>query len=431
MIQEIDSMDRIVTKPGLSRRAKILSGVAAALLLAAGLLWPSVRRWSQAEESVDLSRLRIAAVTRGDLQREVSAQGRIVAANHPRLYSPAQGIVSLSVKAGESVRKGQVLARIASPELQSELAQEQSRLQSLASDLSRTRISGRQRNVTNEQTTELRRVSLEAARREMERAERLRKDGLLNDVDYERSRDTVRRAEVELKQAEEGGRLERESLDFEADDRAKQVERQRLVVAELERRVRELAITAPFDGLVATVEVQDRDAVQPNAPLLTVVDLSQFEIEVRIPDSYAGEVAPGVPAVIEDGGRAYPGELTAVSPEIKDSQIAGTVQFRGQSPQEKPPKLRQSQRVAVRLILDRRANVLKVPRGPFLDSGGGRRIYVLADGLAGGLATLREIRTGASSVGEVEIVDGLREGEQVVLSETQQFNGAKTVLVRR
>jgi HlyD family secretion protein len=427
MIQEIDSMDQIVSRPGVSRRTKIVFGAAVGLLLSAGLLWPSVRRWSQAEESVDLARLRVASVTRGDLQREVSAQGRIVAANHPRLFSPAQGIVSLSVKAGESVRKGQVLARIESPELQSQLAQEQSRLQSLTSDLSRTRISGRQKNVTNDQTTELRRVNLEAARREMERAERLRKDGLLNDVDYERSRDTVRRAEVELKQAEQGGQLEKESLDFEADDRAKQVERQRLVVDELERRVRELAIAAPFDGLVATVEVQDRDAVAQNAPLLTVVDLSKFEIEVRIPDSYAGEVAPGVPAVIEDGGKTYPGELTAVSPEITNSQIAGTVQFRGQSPNEIPAGLRQSQRVSVRLVLDRRPNVLKVPRGPFLDSGGGRRIYVIADGLA----TLREIRTGASSVAEVEIVDGLRAGEQVVLSDMQQVNGAKTVLVRR
>jgi HlyD family secretion protein len=423
MIQETDTMDQIVARPGISRRNKVIAGTAVGLLLSAGLLWPSVRRWSQAEESVDLARLRIGTVTRGDLEREVSAQGRVVAANHPRLFSPAQGIVALTVKAGESVKKGQVLARLESPELQSQLAQELSRLQSLDSDLSRTRISGRQRNLTNEQTTELRRVNLEAARRELQRSERLRKEGLINDVDYERGRDTVRRAEVELKQAEQGGQLEKESLDFEAQDRARQLERQRLVVDELERRVHELAVVAPFDGLVATVEVQDRDAVQQNAPLLTVVDLSQFEIEVRIPDSYAGEVAPGVPAVIEDAGRSYPGTLTAVSPEITDSQIAGTVKFTGAL----PAGLRQSQRVAVRLVLDRRPDVLKVPRGPFLDSSGGRQVYVLADGLA----TLRQIRTGASSVGEVEIVDGLRQGEQVVLSDIQQFNGAQTVLVRR
>lgn len=171
MIQETDTMDRIVQKPGMSRRSKIVLGAAAALLLSAGLLWPSVRRWSQAEESVDLSRLRVAAVARGDLVREIAAQGRVVAANHPRLFSPAQGIVALAVKGGESVKRGQVLLRLESPELQSQLAQERSHLQSLESDLSRTRLSGRQHNVTNDQTTELRRVNLQAARRELQRAE--------------------------------------------------------------------------------------------------------------------------------------------------------------------------------------------------------------------------------------------------------------------
>lgn len=424
MIQNTDSMDQIVAKaPGISRRAKVLMGATALSLLCIVPLWPSVRRWSSADESIDLTRLRTAHVSRGDLERDVAAEGRVVAANHPRLFSPAQGIASLDVKAGESVRKGQILARIASPELESQLAQEISRLQSLESELSRSRISARQTNTTNERTMELRRVQLDAARRELERSRKLQAEGLVNEVELDRDRDAVRLAEVELRQVEDGGRLQRESLDFEAADRAQQVERQRLVVAELERRVRELTITAPFDGLVSNIEVQDRDAVQPNAPLLTVVDLSEYEIEVRIPDSYADDVAPGLPAVIELGGRTWKGELTAVSPEVSNSQVLGTVHFAGGIPEG----LRQSQRVSVRLVLERKPGVLKVPRGPFLDSGGGRQVYVLEDGLA----TLRQIRTGATSVGEVEIVEGLEEGERVVLSDLSLFNGARTVLVRQ
>src|SRR5215210_188186 len=410
MIQETNSMDQIVAKgPGLSRRTKIVLGATAFSLLCIVPLWPSVRRWSSAEESIDLSRLRLATVTRGDLERDVAAEGRVVAANHPRLYSLAQGIVTLGVKAGESVRRGQVLARIASPELDSQLAQEVSRLDSMESELSRSRLSARQTNTTNERTLELRRVQLEAARRELQRTEKLMADGLVNQVELDRDRDAVRLAEVELRQVEDGSKLQRESLDFETGDRARQMERQRLVVAELERRVRELTITAPFDGLVASVEVQDRDAVQPNAPLLTVVDLSEYEIEVRIPDSYADDVASGLPAVIELGGKTWKGELTAVSPEVVNSQVQGTVHFAGQV----PDGLRQSQRVSVRLVLERRPGVLKVPRGPFLDSGSGRQAYVLADGLA----TLRQIRTGATSVGEVEILEGLEAGERIVLSD--------------
>jgi HlyD family secretion protein len=416
-------MDQIVTKgPGFSRRTKVLLAMAGALIVAFVLLWPALRRWSRAEQSVDLSRLQIATVVRGDLERDVSAQGRIVAANHPKLYSPSQGIVTLAVKPGESVRAGQVLATIASPDLDAHLAQERSRLQSLESELSRTGLSTRQQNQEDEQTAKLRRVRLEAARRDLERAEKLRAEGLLNIVDYERAKDALRVAEVELEQSRDGGKLAREARDFEILDRRRQIERQRLVVADLERQVGELTLRAPFDGMVATIDVQDRDAVAPNAPVLTVVDLSQFEVEALIPESYADEATPGTPAVVSFGGRDYEAELTSVSPEVRASQVQGTVKLKSL-----PPGLRQGQRVSVRLVFEKRPNVLKVQRGPFLEGGGGYQAYVLADGLA----TLRPIKVGATSVSEVEITQGLKEGDQILLSGMEQFNGAKTVLVRR
>ncbi|MES1245772.1 MAG: HlyD family efflux transporter periplasmic adaptor subunit [Acidobacteriota bacterium] len=424
MIQDTDSMDVVLQKPaGLSRRSRILLGTGLLLLLSLIPLWPALQRWSRAEQSVDLASLRTATVVRGDLERDVAAEGRVVAANHPRLYSPAQGTVSLSVRPGQAVRKGQALATIGSPELQSQLAQERSRLQSIESELGRARLSARQQNATNRQNAELRRVRLEAARRELQRAEKLRAEGLLNEVEHERDKDAVRLAEVELEQAREGSSLQKEALDFEVADRAQQADRQRLVVADLERRVRELTVTAPFDGLVATLDVDDRQAVPANAPLLTVVDLSTYEIEARIPEAYADEAGSGTRAEIDYAGRKYPGTLTSVSPEVRDGQVEGTVAFAGPA----PDGLRQNQRVSVRLILDRRTNVLKVPRGPFYESGGGSKVYVLADGLA----TLRPIRAGAVSVGEVEILDGLAEGEQILLTDVQQFRGAQTVLVRK
>jgi len=94
---------------------------------------------------------------------------------------------------------------------------------------------------------------------------------------------------------------------------------------------------------------------------------------------------------------------------------------------ETPPGIRQSQRVNVRMLLERKTNVLKVPRGPFVEAGGGRQAYVVEDSVA----SKRPIQTGSMSVSEVEIVRGLREGEEIVVSDTSLFEGAKTVLVRR
>ncbi len=333
MITETDSMDQIVAKaPGLSRRLKIGLGVAAGTVALAVALAPSLQRWARAEQSVDLDRLQIATVVRGDLQRDVSAQGKIVAANHPRLYSPAQGIVSLTVKAGEAVKAGTVLATITSPDLRSQLAQESARLQSMQSDLARSGLAARQQNQGDEQTVKLRRVSLESARRDLQRAETLRTQGLMNEVDYERSRDAVRIAEVQLEQADQGGGLGREARDFEVEDRRRQVERQRLVVADLERRVGELTVRAPFDGLVATVDAQDRDAVPPNAPLLTLVDLAKFEVQVEIPESYAAEAAVGTPAAVSFGGREVPRHPDRRLPRGGGRPGGGDGALRGRSP---------------------------------------------------------------------------------------------------
>ena len=111
-----------------------------------------------------------------------------------------------------------------------------------------------------------------------------------------------------------------------------------------------------------------------------------------------------------------------MSPEIRDSQVRGTLAFAG----ELPAGLRQSQRVTTRLVLERKTAVLKLPRGPFLESGGGRLAWVVDNGIA----VQRSIEVGAVSVSEVEVLRGLGAGEQVVISDTSVFEGARTVLLR-
>src|SRR5438128_11005825 len=141
MISGTSAMDKPVERPrGLSRRAVSAIVAAALLLLGAAVLTPAVRRWSRAERAVEASRLRLALVVRGDLERDVSAQGRIVAALHPTLFSPAQGNVVLAVKAGTGVKKGDLLARVESPDLRSRLTQERATLLSLQGELGRQQV---------------------------------------------------------------------------------------------------------------------------------------------------------------------------------------------------------------------------------------------------------------------------------------------------
>jgi HlyD family secretion protein len=422
-IDNLSLMDRTVEKPkGLSRRAVVVIAAGVVLLVGLLLAFPSLRRWSRADRSVDASRIRIGEVTRGLLVRDASAEGRIVASLHPTLFAQAAGIVSLAVKAGSEVKKGQVLARIESPELKSRLLQERATLQSAESAWKRQEIDTRQDGIKNAHNVDLLEVRLSAAHRLMERAQTAFDEGILNKTDYEKAKDDVRIAELELKNAQETSKLAKETGDFDVQSKKLAVERQASAAGELQRQVDQLTIIAPFDGLVASVSVQDRDSVPANAPVVTVVNLSQFEVEITLPENYSTDVLPQTKASILYEGKEYPGHVTAMSPEVKDSQVKGTVAFDGTG----PAGLRQSQRVSVRMLLESRPNVLKVPRGPFLESGGGRLVYVVENGVA----TKRDVTVGASSVSEVEIKSGLKEGEKVILSDYSDFQGAKNILVR-
>ncbi len=109
-----------------------------------------------------------------------------------------------------------------------------------------------------------------------------------------------------------------------------------------------------------------------------MVDLSAFEVEVFVPENYADEAMPPVAAIIQYEGQTYRGELKSISPEVEGSRVKGVVAFT----EDPPAGLKQNQRVSTRLILETQQNVLKVDRGPFVESGGGRLAYVVENGMA-------------------------------------------------
>lgn len=415
-------MDRAVARGGIGLRGWIAGALVAGAVVATAVAWPAWRRMASVDRAVDASRLQIAPVRLGDLVRDAAADGRIVSANAPTLFAANAGIVNLHVKAGDPVKRGQVLATIDSPELRSRLAQEQTALQSLDVALGRARIAARQSDTRNASAIELAEVRLQSARRNLERARQTFEEGLLNKVDYERAQDDVQLAEVELKTARDARGLERETAEFEIRTQQLAHERQASLAQEVARQVAQLTLVAPFDGLIGAVSVQDRDAVLANQAVLTVVNLDAYEIEFSLPENEAAEAGPRTPARVLYEGREYDGAVTALSPSVADSLVKGRAAFVGTA----PATLRQNQRVSLRLLFETKPRVLTLPRGAFLQSGGGRLAYVVRDGVA----TRTSITTGARSLSLVEITAGLRAGDEVIVSDTSEFSGAERLLLR-
>ncbi len=383
---------------------------------------PTVKRWANASVSVPFERVRTATVTRGDLVRDVSVQGRVVAAVRPTLYATAPGTISLQAEAGERVLAGQVLATVDSPELTNQLQQAEASLAQRKLDLERQRIESRQLALEKRKAADLAEVSLIAARREKRRADVAKERGVIPDIDFEKAQDDLRNAELAYEHAKADADLYDERLSFELRASEFEVDQQALVVADLQRRVDDLSINSPVDGIVGDLLVDHKAAVGRDTPVMAVVDLSRFEIDVLVPEGYADDLAIGMSADIQSGGQRFEGELVAVSPEVVNNQVAARVRFVGDG----PLGLRQNQRLTTRILLAEYADVVMVQRGQFLDTGGGRMAYVVSEDR---VAERRQIRTGAYSLGAVEILAGLEPGETIVISNLDPFRGADTVLL--
>ena len=409
--------------PRSKQKRTIIGG--STLLLIFVAIWmavPIVNRWSSTSVSVPLDRLRIAEVIRGDLIRDISVQGRVVAAVSPTLYAPAPGTITLLVEAGSAVGEGQTLAEITSPELENELKQAQSTLEEQGMELERQRIESRQLALEKRKSADLADVALVAARREMRRAEEANERGVIPVIDYEKARDDLRKAELAYAHAIADADLFDERLKFELKAKELSRSRQELLVVEQQRQVDRLAMRSPVAGIVGDLLVDQRAAVSRDTPVLAVVDLSRFEIDAQIPESYADDLAIGMQAEIVLASQKYAGQLVAVSPEI----IAGQVRSRIRFSDRMPANIRQNQRLTTRVLLEERPSVLTLQRGQFLETGGGRVAYVLRDD---DTAQRRKISIGGRSLSAVEIVSGLEEGDRVIISSIDSFRSAESVLI--
>ncbi len=421
-IADTSAQDVKLAPKGNRARNLIGGGSILAVLVVLWVAIPALNRWSSTSASIPYDRLRIAEVIRADLVRDVSVQGRVVAAVSPTLYAPAAGTLSLRVEAGASVEVDEVLAVVDSPELENELKQAQASLEEQEVELERQRIESKQAALEKRKGADLADVALVAARREMRRAEEAHERGVIPVIDFEKARDDLRNAELAHAHAVADADLFDERLTFEL--RAKELSRNRqeLLVVEMQRQVEQLDIRSPVAGIVGDLLVEQRAAVSRDTPVMAVVDLSRFEIDAQIPESYADDLAIGMQAEIILGDQKYSGQLVAVSPEIVSGQVRSRIRFSGNM----PPNIRQNQRLTTRVLLEERPSVLTLQRGQFLETGGGRVAYVLRDD---DIAERRQISIGGRSLSSVEIVSGLSEGDRVIISSIDQFRSAETVLI--
>ncbi|MBU6415773.1 MAG: efflux RND transporter periplasmic adaptor subunit [Xanthomonadaceae bacterium] len=420
-IRDTSATDRIIEKRVSKKKLGIFAAIGIVVLGLLIWLVPGALRLFSAGSSVSASRLQIASVERGSFVRDIAADGRVVAAVSPTLYANAAGAVVLQVHAGDKVTKGQVLAVIASPELTNKLAQEENNEDAMQVAYQQAKVDANQQRSKLQESFDNANIDQQSAARDLKRYQEAYKKGAVSQLDVDRHNDALEKAQIQLSHAKANLGMDDSSLTLEIRAKKLAYDRQKLLVADLKRQVDDLNVRSPVNGQVGQLFIAQTATVPKDAKLLTVVDLSALEVQVNVPESFARDLAPGMPAVISGNGKDWKGAVSAISPEVVNGEVVARVRFEG----NKPEQLRQNQRLSVRIVLDKRDNVLTVARGSFVDESGGRYAYVVRDGIA----YKTPVTLGPSSIDKVEILQGLKEGDKIVISGTSNFNGAAKVAI--
>lgn len=419
MIEGTSGQDQVVAPAKKVALKKILLSISLLFVLSYITL-PTLSQWYSSIPSVDSKSINIETVIRGDLIRDVVVSGKAVAANAPQLYSTEIGKITLLAKPGEAVALNQIVARLMSPELDALIKQQQSTLEQLSINANRGVLADKEAQLDLESNMNAAQSKLNVAKREFQRAEISYGKQIISEVDWLKSQDAVTDATRLFEHAKKRVVFAKERLQFEKQHREFLVQKEKLILDELSRRHDALAIKAPVSGVVGNWLVAQRNTIAANTAIMTIVDLSEYEAELSVPEFYADDLGIGLEVVMKISGVSVRGEIIAISPEVKANQVTVRAKIKNSS----TVQLRQNQRINARIEFEKKEDVLMVKRGAFIGSLGGKFIFKIAeDNYANKIA----ITTGASSVEYIEITSGLGAGQQVITSDYADFNKAEQI----
>ena len=382
------------------------------LLLAGCSLAPSAStaRYAGNEEPTPIPTVPAAAkptytVQRGNVTVQLSLTGRIAPLIEESLGFTQPGqIADVLVARQDIVEAGQPLLRLDTTALEQSLALAESELA-----IAEARLATRQNEVAREsRRAELRR---DMAQLDLEYAMEQGGDAPTPAQQYE-----IARLALQLELAQ----LDVDELDVTVDPGLQaDVDQATLRVAELGQALAATELVAPFSGLVLTVNATPGLTVAADEPVITVADVSEYEINVNVPVRELEQMAENLPAIIQDaaapgesfGGVIYrlPYPYGSGSPDDVDS-ISGRARIRFDDPAAAQAAFELSKRVQARTVVAERDGVLWLPPGAIREFGG-RRFVVVEEG---GVQQRVDVTLGIQGDGRVEILDGLTEGQVVI-----------------
>jgi HlyD family secretion protein len=401
-------------KQKIIRRAILVTLV----VIAVPAITYSLSRLKPAAPSVESSTLWTDTVKRGPMLRQVRGLGTLVP--EEILYIPAinEGRVEkILLRPGAQVRPDTVILILANPELQ--LAAEDLRWQVKAAEANMADLRVKLETAKLDLRSAVARVESEfvQAKLKAERDAALGKEGLAPDLTVKLSQaaadESGKRFVIDQKRLEISG----SSAEAQIASQQVQIEKLRAAYKLKLKQVEGLKIRAGAKGVLQQMAVEVGQSVVPGAQLAKVAQPEHLKAELKIPETQAKDVILGQPAQVDTHNGIIPGRVVRIDPAAINGNVTVDIHLEG----DLPPGARPDLSVDGTVELERLADVLFVQRPVFGQPNSLISIFkVSPDGKE---ASRIQIRIGRVSVQTVEIVEGLKIGDKVVLSDMSAWDG--------
>lgn len=395
------------------RRAMYLVAVVGAV----ALITFGVTRLKPAAPGVERSTLYTDMVKRGQMLRQVRGLGTLVAQEVRVVAAPVQGRVErVHVQPGEQVTAGTVLVELSNPALEQAAVDAAYQVKAAEAEMNNLRVRLESDRMTLQSATATVQSEYSQAQLQLDADEKLAKDGLIPALQLKLARvrvdELANRLRIEQQRIGNSGQGKQAQLAAQA----ARVEQLRALARLNQGQVASLRVLAGTTGVVQQVSVEVGQQLTPGANLARVADPTSLKAALQIPETQAKDIQVGQPALIDTRNGVAQGRVQRIDPAVQQGTVTVDVEITGNLPNGARPDLS----VDGTIELERLDNILYVGRPAFGNSSSTVGMFKLEDG--GRMAVRVPVKLGRSSVNTIEILEGLREGDEVILSDTSQWD---------
>jgi HlyD family secretion protein len=418
-----------IQRKGVRKRKTIVTSIFVVVALA-GLAgaWRWARNLKPAAPGVELSTLWPDTVKRGPMVREVRGLGTLVPEDTMLITATTDSTVKrILVKPGTSVKADTVVMIMTSPELETDLVAADYALKGAEADYKNLEVTLHKTLLDLKSTVAQTSADYNTAKLESDRDTALAKENLLANTDAKIS-------QVKAEQLDAKFQIDKERLDSNAAAEQAQMDSQKVRVEQLraqyelkKSQVDKLNVRAGFDGMLQSVPpplvpVEEGQKVPAGTALGKVAQPSHLKAELKIAETQIKDVAPGQSAVIDTrlAGGGSTGLINGRVSRIEQSIVNGTVTVDVTLQGTLPPGSRPDLSVDGTVQLEKLDDVVFVGRPVFGQENSTVTLFKLEPD--GKYANKIKVSFGRSSVNTIEIKDGLRVGDRVILSDMSQYD---------